>query len=68
MIIHFYKICELLMRFVKHRLIPYYFILCYKLRAFCYNARLIRKVIKCIQLKFAMTFFMLESVLTYKRN
>ena len=51
------------MRFVKHRLMPYYFILFYKLRAFCCHASLIRNVIKCIQLEFDMTLYVSESVL-----
>ena len=68
MIIHFYKICALLMRFVKHCLMPYYFILFYKLRAFCCHASLIRNVIKCIQLEFDMTLYVLESELKYRKD
>ena len=39
-----------------------------KIRAFCCNVSLIRNVVKCIQLEFDMTFFILESVLKYRKD
>ena len=48
--------------------ILFYFILFYKLRTFCCNASLIRNVIKCIYFEFYMTFFVLESVLKYRKE
>ena len=48
--------------------ILFYFILFYKLRAFCSHATLIRNVIKCIQLEFDMTLYLLESVLKYRTD
>ena len=56
------------MRFVKHRLMLYYIILFDKLRALRCHASLIRNVIRCIQLEFDMTLYVLESVLKYRKD
>ena len=59
----FYKICALLTR-----LMSYHFILFDRLLAFCCHASLIRNVIKCIELEFDMTLYVLESVLKYRKD